>query len=93
MSVYVDELMNCLQSRKWPYRKSCHLVADSIKELAAFSVLMGLKKEWFQNNPTLPHFDLTEGMRRKAVSLGAIEIDRQQMVEIIRKNRTKEAGK
>lgn len=87
MSVYVDDLKPCLKSRKWPYGKACHLVADSIKELAAFSILMGLKNEWFQNKVDLPHFDLTEGMRLKAISLGAIEIDDHQLVAMARNNR------
>jgi len=88
MSVYVDDLRVCAKNRNWPYGKSCHLVADTIGELAAFSILLPLKKEWFQEGKlSLPHFDLTEGMRLKAISLGAIEIDDSQLVDMIRKNR------
>jgi len=88
MGVYVDKLRGCPRNRNWPYDKACHLVADTIGELAAFSILLPLKKEWFRPGPcSLPHFDLTEGMRIKAISKGAIEIDDHQLVDMIRKNR------
>ena len=93
MSVYVDDLRVSLKSSKWPYSKSCHLVADTIKELAAFAILMKLDNKWFQNKVDLPHFDLTDGMRRKAISLGAIEIDDHHLVAIARRNRQKKAEK
>ena len=87
MAVYVDDLRMCLRNRNWPYKQSCHLVADTIEELYLFGVLMNLKPEWFQNKPELPHYDLTKGMRRKAVKLGAIEIGGGAIVELMNKNR------
>lgn len=91
MSVYVDELMSCMQSKKWPYSQACHLVADSIDELHEFAGRLGLMRSWFQRG-SLPHYDLTTGMRFKAIRLGAIEIDRKKFVEIMRKYRPGSAG-
>jgi len=94
MSVYVDDLRGCPKNRNWPYGECCHLVADTIGELAAFSILLPLKKEWFQEGVcSLPHFDLTAGMRKRAISLGAIEIDDSRLVDMIRRNRQKKAEK
>jgi len=87
--VYVDELTVCIRSKKWPYGWSCHLVADSVEELHYFAGRMGLKPSWFQGQSSLPHYDLTYGMRKRAVAFGAIEIDREKVVEIMRKYRTR----
>lgn len=91
MSVYVDEMRICLRNRNWPYGQACHLVADSVGELHTFARRLGLMRSWFQSG-SLPHYDLTIGMRVKAVRLGAIEIDRNKFVEIMRKNRPRRAG-
>ena len=85
MSVYVDNL------REYPYKvkghfKWCHLVADSFSELVGFSQKLGLSYSWLQNE-NYPHFDLTEGMRIKAVKMGAIEITDKELVDLIRKDK------
>ena len=92
MSVYVDEMIGCMQSKNWPYSQSCHLVADSLEELHAFAWKLGLKRSWFQGMSDLPHYDLTIGMRFKAIRLGAVEIDRKTFIELMRKYRPRRAG-
>ena len=87
MSVYVDEMIVCLQNKNWPYSRACHLIADSVEELHAFADRMGLKRSWFQSK-SVPHYDLTTGMRFKAIMMGAIEMDRYKFVELIRKYRS-----
>lgn len=89
--IYVDEIMSCRQTSKWPYGRACHLMADSIEELHEFAGRLGLKRSWFQEK-SLPHYDLTAGMRSRAVRLGASEIDRNKFVEITRKYRPGSAG-
>lgn len=84
--IYVDEMRVCLRNKNWPYSQACHMVADSIDELHRFAGRLGLRRSWFQNK-TLPHYDLTIGMRVKAVKLGAIEIDKKKFMEILRKYR------
>lgn len=50
----------------------CHLWTDgAVDELHAFARRIGLKREWFQDHATLPHYDLTPAMRSKALGAGA----------------------
>lgn len=83
MSVYVDDLQlsGVYASKKWPHKKNCHLMADSLDELHLFASKIGMKRSWFQNHPQYPHYDLTENKRREAVFLGAIE---KTGIELIR---------
>ncbi len=71
VSVYVDKLQPCMPWAKWRYPESCHMWADSLDELHAFAARLGLKRAWFQNNPKLPHYDLTAARRARAINLGA----------------------
>lgn len=71
MAVYVDTLIDY----GWKLGPSCHMTADSIEELNAFAVKIGLKTAWLQiSNQDLPHYDLVASKRRLAVKFGAIEI-------------------
>lgn len=87
MSVYVDSLLACIPNQQWRWNKSCHLIADTLDELHAFAARLGLRRAWFQSDARLPHYDLNESRRAKAVVLGAVEIDRKQLVEIMRSER------
>ena len=92
MSVYVDDLQGCMRSKKWPYNRSCHLMADSVEELHYFAGQMMLNPAWFQGQSSLPHYDLTKNTRMLAVKLGAIEVGREKFGELIRKYRSRKAG-
>ncbi len=74
MAVYVDPLMSTEPSTRWPFTKACHMIADSLDDLHRFAGRLGLRREWFQENSTLPHYDLTANKRKLAVRLGAREI-------------------
>lgn len=86
--IYVDPLISCVPNRHWRHDESCHLMCDpceNFTELHEFAQRIGLKRCWFQNKRGgTPHYDLTAGKRAEAVRAGAIEIDRQRTVEIIR---------
>jgi hypothetical protein len=84
MSVYVDSLFNY----GWKYGTSCHLIADTVRELKAFAVEIGMRPEWYQPKSS-PHFDLTADGRALAVERGAIELDRRAFVDKIRELRRK----
>ncbi len=43
---------------------------------------IGMKRSWFQDKETAPHYDLTKQRREAAVKLGAIELDRHGAVAI-----------
>ncbi|MFL6373389.1 MAG: DUF4031 domain-containing protein [Pyrinomonadaceae bacterium] len=78
MAVYVDELKS-YPLAKWRHGKACHMIADTIPELKAFAVSIGMREEWFQPKSS-PHFDLTEELRRRAVESGGVELGRREFV-------------
>ena len=86
MAVYVDTLIPCVTNKRWRYTHSCHLIGDTEEELVAFAVSIGLKSFWIQRTGIV-HFDLNDSKRKQAVKAGAIEIDRNQFVEKLRKVR------
>lgn len=83
MAVYVDR-------SRWKFRgmTMCHMLADTEVELHAMATAIGCKREWYQRNASTPHYDLPLFRRQAAVEAGAIEIDRQQTVSLIKKIRT-----
>ena len=87
MTVYVDPLMNhgwLMRGRTVP---NCHLFADTVEELHTFALKIGMRIEWFQNRPGLPHYDLTPDRRARAVRAGAKEVTRRELVEFMRTGR------
>ena len=87
MAVYVDQPMPWPPSRKWPYPTVTHMFADTREELRAFGHSMGLKDEWLQDHRDLPHYDLTEAMRGRAIREGAVEVTGKDTVAAMRKHR------
>lgn len=82
--IYVDWLCN----HGWKFRGknilSCHLYGDTQDELINFGNEIGLKISWLQTTRTgLSHFDLTAGMRKKAVLHGTQELTKQNFRYII----------
>jgi hypothetical protein len=54
--------------------------------------LLGLKRSWFQvSRSGMPHYDICQSKREQAIRLGAVEIDRRKMVELMKTHR--EAGR
>ena len=52
-----------------------HLGADSLEEMHEFAQRLGLKRSWFQiSSSGIPHYDITQSMRAKAVKMGAEEV-------------------
>lgn len=82
MAVYVDRLRDW----SWCLGPSCHLIADTEEELHTFAKLLGLRREWFQDRST-PHYDLTTRRRKRALELGAVELEDRPFLEILRRNR------
>ncbi len=82
MSVYVD--------KSWmPYGRMSmsHMVADTLEELHAMADRIGVQRRWFQAKASTPHYDVCQEKRVLALQYGAIEVDREQLVEIIRRLR------
>lgn len=85
MAVYVD-------SGKITYRrmKMCHMMADSLDELHAMADKIGINRKWFQPESS-PHYDICQSKKALAIKHGAIEADRNKIVELIRFWRAKKA--
>lgn len=71
MPVYVDDERIPWRGRLWG-----HLVADTLDELHCFAGNLGLKRDWFQESATYPHYDITTAVRAKALQMGALHADR-----------------
>ncbi len=85
--IYVDTLIDY----GWKLGPSCHMIADTENELHEFALSIGLKRSWFQNSKKdgIPHYDLTTGRRKLAVSRGAKEINRRELWEMMQKYSSK----
>jgi len=58
-----------------------HMQADTLEELYAMAVRLGLSRAWLQSKPGRPwrdHYDLTADKREQAIALGAIPITARQ---------------
>jgi hypothetical protein len=69
------------------------MYADTLPELHEMAARIGMRRSWFQSNGvSLPHYDLVASRRSAAISFGAVEHDRRQMVTFLRAWRDKERG-
>jgi Protein of unknown function (DUF4031) len=85
--VYIDPLKHYGGKGFFKGKSSSHMWADSLEELHAMADAIGMRRSWFQDDPRLPHYDLVATRRRKAVSLGAIEVTQATLVAILKKSR------
>lgn len=81
MTIYVDEY------RDYPKGTWCHLATDNLDdphELHAFAAGIGLRRSWFKDHITHPHYDLKQGKydwRAKAIAAGAVPVTPQELVK------------
>lgn len=88
MAVYVDDMQ-----AGYGRMIMCHMVADTDVELHAMADQIGVARRWHQKAGTPhSHYDICKSMRAKAVRLGAIEIDRKRLAEIIKNKRAAQLG-
>ena len=82
MSIYVD-------SAFLPYRrmKMCHMLADTLDELHEMADKIGVARRHFQADASASHYDICKSKRARAVKYGAIEINRHEVGELLRRNR------
>ena len=72
------------------YTDGVHLIADTELELHSFAQNIGMRREWYQDNPRHPHYDITSPkILDKAIRRGAKMIDSKQLLKIVNNsNRT-----
>ncbi len=88
--VLVDELRVWPNARRPFHLGSCHLTTDGeIDELHRFAHALGMRRQWFQDHPLAPHYDLTPGRRERALQLGAVFVP---IREQLRQRRAKAAS-
>lgn len=81
--VYVDEM-----EASYGRMVMCHMLADTTDELLDMADKIGVARRWLQKGGTYQeHFDICKAMRIRAVKLGAVEIDRTRLGEILRARR------
>lgn len=82
--ICVDFLQPCEPNARWRWNQVSHLhclPTDNIEDLHRFAQSIGLKRAWFQPGPnSMPHYDLTPGMRSIAVRAGATELNTREAV-------------
>ena len=87
MAVYVDN-----ERIKWRGKLWCHLVADSLDELHAFAARIGLRRGWFQDRASYPHYDVTTDVRERALLAGALASRKREVLGAARKLKAELAG-
>ena len=81
MAVYVDHARN-----RYGRMKMSHMIADSVDELLEMADRIGLDRRHFQPG-SHPHFDVSEGYRKRAIQAGTRPVDRHCLVALMRKYR------
>ena len=92
MSLYVDELFMAW-SGPLKGKMVCHMFTEPREDdaLVSFAESIGLRSGWIQHRGSaagkMAHFDITEHFRIKAISAGAIEVDRNFVADMVRTHR------
>jgi hypothetical protein len=63
------------------------MVADTLGELHAMADTIGIARRWYQSNASVPHYDICQAKRAKALQAGAQPVDRRGFVEVARRVR------
>jgi hypothetical protein len=86
LTVYVDDWRQRATVRDRTDRWS-HLLADDPDELHAMAAALGIPPRGYQRHrrsAVLNHYDLPEGLRLRAIELGAVAVTWRQMARLTR---------
>ncbi len=75
--------------RRYSAHMACYMFSDDgdLESLHHIGRLIGLRREWFQQDNDPPHYDLIgKGKRDLAVAYGATEVSRRYPIRVRRKN-------
>lgn len=72
--------------------RSSHLITDllDLTELHRVAQAGGMKREWFQNDASSPHYDIAESCYAALVAAGATPVNRHGLVAALRRRRAAE---
>ncbi|MGH3611253.1 MAG: DUF4031 domain-containing protein [Pseudonocardia sp.] len=89
MTIYVDDARIRATVGNYTARWS-HLFtdADDLAELHRFAQSIGLRRAWFQDKPSGPHYDLTDRLRRHAIHAGAHPVSWREVPTVWPNRRT-----
>jgi hypothetical protein len=93
LTVYVDDWRQRATVRDRDDRWS-HLLADDPVELHAMAAALGIPARGYQRHrrsPALNHYDVPEGLRLRAIQLGAVPITWREMARLTREWRRADA--
>jgi hypothetical protein len=80
MSIYVDE-PRPTSKLTWGKHGVSHMMTDGdLSELHEMADTVGLKREWFQDHPAHPHYDLSNKKRKLAIKHGAISVSSYDLI-------------
>jgi hypothetical protein len=80
--VYVDNFY--ITGVTYRGMKMCHMVADTTEELIQMVDAIGVQRKWIQAPGTAnEHFDICLSKRKKAISLGAVEIGFREYAQYV----------
>jgi hypothetical protein len=86
LTVYVDDWRQRATVRGRSDRWS-HLLADEPAELHAMAAALGIPRRGYQlhrRSAALNHYDVPEGLRQRAIALGAVPVTWRQMARLTR---------
>lgn len=79
MATYIDNAR-----LRFGRMKMCHMIADTLDELHEMAGRIGMKREWFQVDPSWPHYAVSLSRRNKAIEFGAVELTSRELFVKIR---------
>jgi hypothetical protein len=65
------------------YFDGIHLFSEDLEELHELAHRTGLKREWFQNNKKLPHYDIWGSRIQAAIKAGAVKCKGEKTLELM----------
>lgn len=81
--VYIDSM-----NAKYGRMKLCHMLADTSEELKEMALKIGHNLRWIHHQGTYKeHFDVCLEKKAKALKLGAKEVSRREIGELLLKKK------
>lgn len=80
--------MVLIGKNKYKYRGMImsHMGADSLEELHAMAIQIGVNTKHFQNKEGKPHYDICQEKKKMALFLGAKEVSDKELILMWRNN-------